>query len=203
MGQTGPPVSRSRSGAAQTAGISPPASPPTTGRAPSCSSHRREPSGAQWVARRARHRARRRAWRLGGAGCRRPANSDREEPRGEVSETRGASAVLVRSRSGREVAWRGAAHGAGCSGELGRNSGELLPRREAESWRAVASTGRATTRRSEGEDGGGGGEPERRLRRLRSSGAGDGEAELCCCCCGRARERMEGQSEEDERAEGG
>jgi hypothetical protein len=163
MGQTGPPVSRSRSGAAQTAGISPPASPPTTGRAPSCSSHRREPSGAQWVARRARHRARRRAWRLGGAGCRRPANSDREEPRGEVSETRGASAVLVRSRSGREVAWRCAAHGAGRSGELGRNSGEPLPRMEAESWRAVASTGCATTRRSEGEDGGGGGEPERRL----------------------------------------
>jgi hypothetical protein len=201
MGQTGPPVSRSRPEAVWTAGISPPASPPTTGRAPSCSSHRREPSGAQWVARRARHRARRRAWRLGGAGCRRPANSDREEPRGEVSETRGASAVLVRSRSGREVAWRGAAHGAGCSGELGRNSGELLPRREAESWRAVASTGRATTRRSEGEDGGGGGESERRLRRLRSSGAGDGEAELCCCCCGRAREN--GGSNRGGRARGG
>jgi hypothetical protein len=81
----------------------------------------------------------------------------------------------VRSRKGREMVRRGAVHGAGYSGELGRNSGEALPRVEAESARAEASTGCAMTRRGDGEDGGGCGEPERRLGRWRSSGAGNGE----------------------------
>jgi hypothetical protein len=133
------------------------------------------------VARRARHRARWHVWWLGGADRHRPASTDREGPRGEVSELHGANAVLVRSRSGREGGWRGEVHGVAHSGELGRNSGELLPWLGAESSRTVASTGCATKRRSEDEDGGGGGEPEWRLRQWRSSGAGNGAVGRDCC----------------------
>jgi hypothetical protein len=112
------------------------------------------------VATRARHRARQRAWRRGGSACRQPANTDREGPRGVVCELHRANAVLVRSRSEREGGWRGEVHGAVHSGELGRNSGELLPWLGAESSRAVVSTGCATRRRSEEEDGGCGGARE-------------------------------------------
>jgi hypothetical protein len=82
-------------------------------------------------------------------------------------------------------------HVATHSGELGRNSGELLPWLGAVSLRAVVSTGCATRRRSEEEDGGGGGEPRRRLRQWRSSGAGNGAVaarSLCRVAVGRGEE---------------
>jgi hypothetical protein len=105
----------------------------------------------------ARDRARRRAWRSGGAapdGRPSPVGKGREKWCGSFTE-------LVRGRAREKVARRrteGEVHGAERSGELGHNSGERFPGRGSFTRLTEASTRCAMMSRRCGRDGGFNGE---------------------------------------------